>query len=60
MKRGSAEELRTCLGKAVSARQGWVVEKSGLFEHPARCSPVVLDERAIEFSPCHNSLFADS
>ncbi len=23
-------------------RQGWVGEKSGLFEHPARCSPVVL------------------
>jgi hypothetical protein len=28
---------------------------NGLFEHPARCSPVALDAQAIEFSPCHNS-----
>jgi hypothetical protein len=27
----------------------------GLFEHPAWCSPVVLDVRAIECPPCHNS-----
>src|SRR5437899_9816630 len=26
----------------------------GLFEHPARCSPVVLAVRTIEFKPCHN------
>jgi hypothetical protein len=32
----------------------------GIFEHPARCSSVVLDVRAIEFSPCHNSFSADS
>jgi hypothetical protein len=30
----------------------------GLFEHPARCSPVVLDVRAIEFPPCYNSFSA--
>ena len=30
----------------------------GLFEHPARCSPVVLDVRAMEFPPCHNSFSA--
>src|SRR5437870_1177337 len=30
----------------------------GLFEHPARCSPVVLDVRTIEFPPCHNSFSA--
>jgi hypothetical protein len=28
---------------------------NGLFEHPARCSPIVLDIRAFEFPPCHNS-----
>ena len=32
----------------------------GLFEPPARCSPDVLDVRAIEFLPCSNSLSADS
>jgi hypothetical protein len=32
----------------------------GLFEHPARCSPVVLDLRAIELPPCGNSFSADS
>jgi hypothetical protein len=26
-----------------------------LFEHPARCSPVVLDVQTIKFLPCHNS-----
>ena len=36
-------------------RQGWAGEKSGHFEHPARCFPVVLYVRAIEFPPCHNS-----
>jgi hypothetical protein len=46
--------------RRVLARRGWAGEKSGLFEHPARCSPVVLDVRAIEFSPCHNSFSADS
>jgi hypothetical protein len=29
-----------------------------LFEHPAGCSSVVLDVRAIEFPPCHNSFSA--
>jgi hypothetical protein len=27
--------------RRISARQGWVGEKSGLFEHPAGCSPFV-------------------
>ena len=65
--RNVKRETRGSLGAAallgkrrVSARQGWAGEKPGLFEHPARCSPVVLDERDIEFSPCHNSLFVDS
>jgi hypothetical protein len=30
-----------------------------LFEHPARCSPVVLDVQTIKFLPCHNSFSAD-
>ena len=46
--------------RRVSARWGWAGKKSGLFEHPARGSPVVLDVRAIEFPPCHNSFAADS
>ena len=33
--------------RRVLARRGWAGEKSGLFEHPARCSPIVLDVRAI-------------
>ena len=49
------------LGKRrVLARQGWAGEKSGLFEHPARGSPVVLDVQTIEFQQCHNSFSADS
>ena len=44
--------------RRVSARQGWAGEKSGLFEHPARGSPVVLDVQTIEFPPCHNSFSA--
>ena len=47
-------------GGRVKYRQGWAGEKSGLFEHSARGSPVVLDVRAIEFPPCHNSFSADS
>jgi hypothetical protein len=31
-------------------------DKDGLFEHPARCAPVDLDVRTIEFPPCHNSI----
>ena len=31
------------------ARRGWAGEKSGLFEHPARCYPVVLDVGTIKF-----------
>jgi hypothetical protein len=34
--------------RRVSARQGWVGEKSGLFEHPAGGSPVILDMRTSE------------
>jgi hypothetical protein len=45
--------------RRVLARRGWAGEKSGLFEHPARGSPVVLDVRAIEFPPCHNSFSVD-
>jgi len=45
--------------RRVSARQGWAGEKSGLFEHPAWCTPVALDVRAIEYPPCHNSFSAD-
>jgi hypothetical protein len=49
------------LGKMrVSARQGWAGEKSGLLEHPARSSAVVINVRTIEFLPCHNSFSADS
>ena len=33
---------------------------NGLFEHPARHYPMVLEMRIIEFSPCHNSFSADS
>jgi hypothetical protein len=43
--------------RRVSARQGWVGEKAGLFEHPARCSPVVLDVQAIEFPPWPQEFF---
>ena len=32
----------------------------GLFEHPARCYPVVLDVQAIEFPACYNSFSAAS
>ena len=35
-------------------------EEDGLFEHPARGSPVVLDVQTIEFQQCHNSFSADS
>jgi hypothetical protein len=34
--------------RRVSARRGWAGEKSGLFEHPARCFPIVLDVRTSE------------
>ncbi len=46
--------------RRVSARRGWAGVKSGLFEHPAHSSLVVLDVQAIEFPPCHNSFSADS
>src|SRR4249920_3579970 len=38
-----------------SACQGWAGEKSGLFEHPAWCSPVVLDMRISEVPACLQS-----
>jgi hypothetical protein len=41
--------------RRVLARRGRAGEKVGLFEHPARCSPVVQGVRTIEFPPCHNS-----
>ena len=44
--------------KRVSARQGWAGEKSGLFEHPARGSPVGLDVRTNELPPHHNGFSA--
>src|SRR3989442_10014506 len=46
--------------RRVSARRGWAGEKSGLFEHPARRSPLLLNVRAIEFPPRHNSFSAAS
>ena len=41
--------------RRVSAHRGWAGEKSGLFEHPARCSPVVLDVRTSEVLAHQNS-----
>jgi hypothetical protein len=38
--------------RRVLARQGRAGEKSGLFEHPARCSPVVPDLRTGEVLAC--------
>jgi hypothetical protein len=35
-------------------------DEAGLFEHPARGAPAVLDVRTIEVPPCHNSFSADS
>jgi len=46
-------------GKARLGRaRVWAGEKSGLFEHPVWCAPVLLDVRTIEFPPCHNSFSA--
>ena len=39
--------------RRVLARQGWAGETSGLFEHPARGSPIAIDMRTVE--PCHTS-----
>jgi hypothetical protein len=44
--------------RRVLARRGWAGENRGLFEHPARGFPVVLDMRTIEFLPCHNNFSA--
>jgi len=33
---------------------------NGLFEYPARCSPVVLDAQTLEFQQCYKSVSADS
>jgi len=33
--------------RRVSARQGWAGEKSGLFQHPARRTPIVRDIRTL-------------
>jgi len=44
--RGTAALLGT---RRVSARQGWAGEKSGLFEHPAWCTPIVQDVQTSEF-----------
>ena len=53
--------LRPCLGKGASRRtQGWAGEKSGLFEHPAQCSSVVLDMQTIEVQQCHKNFSRDS
>ncbi len=46
--------------EAVLADSGWAGEKSGLFEHPARGSLVVLDVQTIEFQQCHKSFLEDS
>jgi hypothetical protein len=56
VKRGSAAELRPAWDKARLGAPGLGgCETSGLFEHPARCSPVIPDVRTINLPPCHNS-----
>ncbi len=45
--------------RRVLACQGWAGEKSGLFEHPAWCSPVILDMRISEVPACLQS-FSES
>ena len=41
-------EVAALLGKRrAPARQGWGDEKSGLFEHPAQCFPIVPDVRTV-------------
>jgi hypothetical protein len=34
--------------RRVLGRRGWAGEKSGLFEHPAWCTPVILDVQTSE------------
>ena len=38
--------------RRVLARRGWVGEKSGLFEHPAWCTPVIPDVQISEIPAC--------
>jgi hypothetical protein len=38
--------------RRVSPRRGWAGEKSGLFEHPRECSPVVPDHRSSAVQKC--------
>jgi len=44
--------------RRVSARQGWAGATSGLFEHPASCSPVVPDVQTSEVLACPHSISA--
>ena len=47
------------LGKeAVLAGSGRAGEESGPFEHPARCTPVILDAQASEILSCPQSFSA--
>jgi len=55
--RGAAALLGT---RRVSARRGWAGEKAGLFDHPARHSPTVLEMEKFEVTSCHNSFSVDS
>ena len=41
--------------RRVPARRGWAGEKSGLFEHPAWCTPVIQDVWTSEISVCPSS-----
>ena len=37
--------------KRVLAQRGWAGEKSGLFEQPAWCTPIILDVQTNEIPP---------
>jgi hypothetical protein len=44
--------------RRVLARRGWAGEKSGFFEHPVWCSPVIPDVQISEIPACSQSFFA--
>ena len=44
--------------RRVLARRGWAGEKSGLFEHPAWCTPGIPDVQTSEVQPCPQSFSA--
>ncbi len=45
-------------GRGVLARQGWVGEKSGLFEHPVEYHPIGSDVQKLEVLAYPNSFSA--